>query len=900
MHNLTDALLNGPAHYTQRHNLSPFTSLVVVLVALFVEIVIAYLIVLLIYKAILNARRFFGYVLRRIGVDEPAAPQTFLELTFPASTSKSAFATEQQHILLRSLVKYYGFWDKMAAHKKPYSLELVGTRDDGIRYVLMLPTKDVDSVQRNLLSFLPGLKVKQVKDYMNSVKQTNVGVIELALNADFALPLKEHKAITEHDPIAYITGQMTKLADKELIVYQIVTVPVISATHSAVTRHARNLRHRIALNKELSSQLRQQSTLRRIIKIVFYPPLWLVMMAFKFVAGMFEVFFSSSHELPHYLKSDTDKRRTTDPYELELGTAIKAKLDQPLYEVTMRLLVTAPSTEFVQSRLEALITAFRPFASSYQSIGVSKSLPFFSHEDKLLSNFRKRTLASHLMSQQTILSSSELSDLYHFPETELTKTEDLVKSRSQELPAPLSIKRSNAKLDVTVGLNTHGGEAQPIGMTLEQRQKHTYVIGKTGTGKTTLLKSAIYQDMVNDKGVAVLDPHGDMFQELLGIIPKNRQKDVVIFDPSDRDFPIGLNILDPGIEFSNDDDKHEWITATVLSVFSKLTDEALWGPRMEHILRSTTMTALKIPDTSLYTVQRLLTDRKYQKEVANSLDDPVLKAFWLKEFSLMGTMQQASAIGPLTHRLGHFITTKMSRHILLQAKSTLRLADIMGEGKILLVNLSKGDIGEDQSFFLGTILTSFIWMAAYQRIKVPESKRPDFFVYVDEFQNFATPRFAEMFSEARKFHVSLTISHQNVAQVEDMHILKVVAGNAGTLISFRISPEDEAFMLPHMKPVVDKGDMVNLPPYHFYMKVTGQDSEDAFSGQTVPLEVEESDAVKAAVIANSQKQYGTPKKTVETYMEKLFDQPTATAKNPPKKSSGNKANGQDSAKVHGA
>ncbi len=859
MHNLTNALLNGPAHYTQRHNLNPYTSLVVVLVALFAEIVVAYLIILLVYKAILNARRFLGYVLRRIGVGEAATPQTFLELTFPASTSKSAFATEQQHIFLRSLVKYYGFWDKMAAHKKPYSLELVGTRDDGIRYILMLPSKDVASVQRNLLSFLPGLKVKQVKDYMNSVKQTNVGVIELALNADFALPLKEHKAITEHDFIAYITGQMTKLADKELIAYQIVTVPVISSTHSNITRHARKLRHRIALNKELSSQLRQQSTLIRVIKIVFYPPLWLVMMAFKFVAGMFEVFFSSSHELPHYLKSDTDKRRTTDPYEQELGAAIKTKLDQPLFEVTIRLLVAAPSTEFVHSRLEALITAFRPFDSSYQSIGVSKSLPFISREEKLLPNFRERTLASHLMSQQTILSSSELSDLYHFPETEQTKTEDLIKSRSQELPAPLSLKRSDTKLDVSVGLNTHGGEAQPIGLTLEQRQKHTYVIGKTGTGKTTLLKSAIYQDMVNGKGVAVLDPHGDMFQELLGIIPKNRQKDVVIFDPSDRDFPIGLNILDPGIKFTSDDDRQEWITATVLSVFSKLTDEALWGPRMEHILRSTTMTALQLPNATLFTIQRLLTDSTYRKQVANSLDDPVLKQFWLKEFALMGTMQQASAIGPLTHRLGHFITTKMSRHILLQQKSTLRLGDIMDAGKLLLVNLSKGDIGEDQSFFFGTILTSFIWMAAYQRIKVPESKRRDFFVYVDEFQNFATPRFAEMFSEARKFHVSLTISHQNIAQVEDKHILKVVAGNAGTLISFRISPEDETFMLPHMKPVVDKGDMVNLPPYHFYMKVTGQDSEDAFSGQTVPLDETGSDTVAKAVIANSQKQYGTPK-----------------------------------------
>ena len=318
MHNLTDALLNGPAHYTSRHHLSPLTSLVVVLAALFAEIVIAYLVVLLVYKAVLNTRSFISYVLRRAGVGESVVPQTFLELIFPTSTSKSAYATEQQHILLSSLVKYQGFWDRLAARKKPYSLELVGSGDDGIRYVLMLPSKDVASVQRNLLSFLPGLKIRPVKDYMNSVKNTSVGVIELKLNTDFVLPLKEQKAITEHDPMAFITGQMTKLAAKELIAYQIVTVPVISATHPTVIRHIKKLQHRIALNKELSSQLRQPSTLGRVMKLIFYPPLWLIMTAFKIVAGMFEVIFTSSHELPHYLKSDTDKRSSTDPYEQEL------------------------------------------------------------------------------------------------------------------------------------------------------------------------------------------------------------------------------------------------------------------------------------------------------------------------------------------------------------------------------------------------------------------------------------------------------------------------------------------------------------------------------------------------------------------------------------------------------
>jgi hypothetical protein len=279
-----------------------------------------------------------------------------------------------------------------------------------------------------------------------------------------------------------------------------------------------------------------------------------------------------------------------------------------------------------------------------------RDIPFFAPGDKHLPRFRERVLSPHVISHPTILSASELADLYHFPNTDLTKTEGLVKSRSRDLPTPLSLKGDNAKFDVVVGANEFGGEVQEIGISLEQRQKHTYIIGKTGTGKTTLLKSSIYQDMLNGKGLAVFDPHGDMFRELLQIVPEHRRKDVIVFDPSDREHPIGLNILDPGIEFEDEDDKHEWVTSTVLSVFAKLADENQWGPRMEHILRNTTLTALQTPNPSLYTLQRLLTDKKYQKEVAKKLKDPALKQFWDKEFKMMGSMQMSNATAPLTHR----------------------------------------------------------------------------------------------------------------------------------------------------------------------------------------------------------------------------------------------------------
>lgn len=902
LYHFVDTAFNGPSRWGAEHHFSTGWLAVFAIVVLLAELILLYVLIWGIFVFLQNTPSLFRLLLQKCGVGEKNVSQSFLELVFPADTTKSAYATEQLHILLRGLVKYYGFWDQLAARKKPYSLELLGTKDGGVCFILMVPTSEADIVQRNLLSFLPGLKVREVPDYAKSISAEGTNIVELKLNGDFILPLKDHKALEEHDPFAYLTGHMTKLAPGELVAFQIVAMPVFSNTHRRIVRRQRKIEGRIALGKDVISQVkRQRSPLQYVLWLLWHPPLWFIHAAAKCAVALGDIIFSTlAGETPEFLKSDKDKRPKDNPYDREMGETIKGKLDQQLYEVTMRLLVSSPDDATHYSRMNALIEAFKPFRTTYQSIGTRPSVPWLAPRSKRLEQFKARVLSPHHVSQQTVLSSSELADLYHFPNMDMTKTEGLVKSRSRELAAPLSIKRSNANLDVVIGVNKHGGDLQEIGMTLGQRQKHTYIIGKTGTGKTTMLKSSIYQDILKGKGLAVLDPHGDMFRELLAIVPKHRQKDVVIFDPSDDEYPVGLNILDPGIEFINEDMKHARITSTVLSVFKKLADDNQWGPRMEHILRNTTLTALQLPNPSLYTLQRLLTDKKYQREVAKDLKDPVLKQFWDKEFKLLGSMQMSTVTAPLTHRLGHFITAKMSRHILLQEKSTIRIADIMNEGKILLVNLSKGDIGEDQSLFFGTILTSFIWMAAYQRTKIPEKERKDFFVYVDEFQNFATPQFSEITSEGRKYHVALILSHQNIAQIEDKSIVKIVASNASTLICLKVGPEDEAFILPYMKPEVESGDIVNLAPYHFYMKTTADESEDAFSGGTVPLNVDESEKKAKAVVSQSRKQYGTPKAKVEERMEKLFTAQQSTKSDAENAVSKRSAGHSTKPGVHGA
>jgi hypothetical protein len=869
-------ILNGPAHYTQSHHLSNGLALGVVLGALLAEIVAAWVLALLLFKIIQNTRPFISLALRHFGVGKHDAANVFLELIFPADTTKSAYATEQLHILLRHHSSSPNRWHKVAAYKQLHSLELCSTNDTGIRYIMVVPVAEEAYVTHSLRSYLPGLKINKVEDYLKSIKGSTVGVIELSLSSDFVLPLQDHKALEEHDLMAYLTGHMTKLATDGLIGYQIITTPVTPRTHHRVTRHIRSLQRRIAAGKEVSSQLVSPRTRGGFYWwLLWYPPLWFISTAMKVVTGFSDILFSmfsKEHDLPRFMQTNRDKLLSNNPYAGELSKSVRGKLDQPLYEVSIRVLIASDDTEVIASRLEAIVASFRPCASPNQSIVQSSNMSLLTQDKHLLTRYKTRSLSPHFPDQQTIVSSSELSDLYHFPNTDLTKTEGLIKSRSKELSAPLSMKHSDVELDVIVGANSFGGEDTPIGLTLQQRQKHTYVIGKTGTGKTTMLTSAIYQDMMSGKGVAVLDPHGDMFRELLEIVPEHRVKDVIVFDPSDRQHPIGLNILAPGVHFDNQEDEHEWITGMVLSVFAKLADESFWGPRMEHVLRSATLTALQLPNPSLYTLQRLLTDKKYQKHVSKLITDPVLKQFWNKELAIYGNKQLASMAAPLTNRLGHFITTKMSRHILLQAKSTISISDIMNEGKILLVNLSKGDIGEDQSFFFGTLLTSLVWVAAYQRTKIPESKRRDFYLYIDEFQNFATPQFTDITSEGRKFHISLTASHQNIAQIEDPSVLKTVAANVGSIICLKASPDDEAFILPFMEPAVEKGDIVNLAPYKFFMKTTTEDSEEAFSGTTQRLDVEHSSKAKDEVIASSREHFSTPRKAVEEYLEGLFGQ----------------------------
>ncbi len=882
------AIYNFFSHFPLPH-LSPIVLTVIVLAGPIITLTLLYFAIKMILK---TTKVAIPLILKRFAKN--TSEKKYLELTFPSDTSKSAYATEQLYTLLHTLARRIdGFLGSMIGQGKEYSLEIVASKNEGIRFILATPAKSADIIKRSLLSFLPGLKIKDIEDYLTNVSAINtetekgserVGVVEFALSSDFVLPLQSLKALSEHDSISYLTGAMTKLDASELISCQIVTTPVLKGSHNKAISHMQRLQYNMRRGLPIEPLLTSGSTLHvpSFILFVLSPFVWSFVQAFKFALSMPALIIDNGKSAL-ILQSDpkVDQQALLNPYEQELQRVVKEKIGQHLFETSIRMLIVAKDKEELEARAEGLYASFGPFTSAYQGLGAKAMFPRSFVSKKRLLLFKQRAISRGLFAgQNPILSTSEISDIFHFPYTDTTKTEGLIKSKSQDLPAPLSFKKSLTHLAVVVGKNTYGGEDTLVGLTEEQHRSHMYIVGKTGMGKTTgVIEPMVLADITAGKGVAVVDAHGDMAEHILALIPKSRRKDVVYFNPADKEFPMGLNILSPGIAFADIEEGHERIAASLLSVFQKITPKDRWGQRLEHILRSATLTALLIPTPSeatpyisLFTIQKLLTDASYRNQIIPTIKDPVLKQFWKKEFKLYGSMQQADVISPVTNKLGEFITGKMSRHILLQEESSINIAKIMNEGKIFIANVSKGKLGEERSAFFGTIITALFQLAAYQRVEIPEGKRRDFFLYVDEFQNFATEHFADMFSEAKKFHFYITISHQNFAQIDSSKIVKVTLGNSATMLALKGGPDDEAFLLPYMEPEVEKGQIINLAPHHFFMKVTTDTSEDAFTAETMPVTQKGSSKVKDEILAYSRKHYATPRAMVEKQLARLFGQ----------------------------
>ena len=411
---------------------------------------------------------------------------------------------------------------------------------------------------------------------------------------------------------------------------------------------------------------------------------------------------------------------------------------------------------------------------------------------------------------------------------------------------------------IFLGETNFRGERMRFGIKNDDRRRHMYVVGSTGMGKSEFLKSVAIQDIEAGHGIAFIDPHGDPSIELLDYIPEERIKDVIYFDPGDLEYPIAFNVMEQvPFEFRH------LVASGLLGVFKKIWGVEVWSGRMEYILNNAILALLEVPDSTLLSINRMLADKDYRKTVVSNLKDPIVKSFWVNEFAKYADKFATEATAAIQNKIGGFISNNLIRNVIGQTHSTIDMRKIMDEGKILLVNISRGRIGEDASRLLGALLVTKIQLAAMSRVDIPEPERRDFYLMVDEFQHFATESFANILSEARKFHLSLVMAHQYIKQMEEP-VMDAVFGNAGTIVSFRVGAEDAEFLEKWFEPDFMMADIVNLGKRQMYLRLMIDGiSSRGFSATTLERFPVPDRSFKSEIIEYSRQKYATRREVVE-------------------------------------
>lgn len=698
------------------------------------------------------------------------------------------------------------------------SLEIVSDKKNGIRYQIVAEAHAINNIKKQISAYLPDVKVKKSK---GAKAKTSSIIYTFKQQRHFAFPLKTYVTNQNSDPIAFIVGTLTRLDEKDQLTMQLVVRPYSSRQASSI--YNRILKNgRTHIGGGLGYYIKAYSWAWLPATLIAYLfrnwALGIVAAVFIWIVGTFS--------------GEKEAERPLTITEEKVYEDVIAKLDQPLARVAMRLSVDSSQHRFelLDGFRNSLKTLDRP---GFQSLNLSRQVPGKRWQALLAKLYRER-LSSVFSRNSLILGNSELASLYHFPYGSV-KTEDMVRSHSRTLPAPLSLK-GNPKLDIEIGVNKYQGEETPIGLTTAERERHMYVIGGTGSGKTTMLKYQIVQDMRNGKGVAIVDPHGDLAEELLEFVPKERKKDLIYLNPDDLDHPLGVNLLELPEGLSGNDllREKDRVTESVISVMRKVfSDDDSGGHRIEYVLRNTIHTAFTTENPTLFTIFRLLNDGKYAKSVIKNLDDQDLKAFWKNELGKAGSMQKVKMSAGITAKIGRFLFSASARAMLEKEKSDIDFTEVL-DGKILICNFSKGKLGEDTSSLFGTTILAKLQLAALKRSEKKQSDRKPFYLYVDEFQNFATMSFTQMLSEARKYKLYLVMAEQSTQQQADQKMIEVILANVGTIVVFRTgSPRDEELMLPRFEPYIEKGEMSNLPAYNFYCRISGKETSEPTSGETV-------------------------------------------------------------------
>ena len=749
-----------------------------------------------------------------------------LVLEIPKTNDKKELAAEQLFASLHGILRDSRELRLSGGHQEHISFEIASVNGQ-IRFYVWVPRTLQSFVEGQIYSQYPTVQIhKADEDYTEHQRDHEVAYsAELALTTDEFLPIRTFQSF-EVDPLAGITGTLAKLETTgEELWIQVLARPIPDDWQHAADRYINNIKNGRQLS--LPGLGGGMQWLIGIIGALWQPP----------EQGIGD---AKTIEL-----SDRDRTRISEA---------EKKATKLGYEVKIRLVYMGESQTNAKLRMQALVGTFKQFNSTNLN-GFRAVKGAFGKE--FLDKYRKRAFYG----DGFVLNIEELASVFHLPHTNV-ETPNIVwaSAKTAEPPSKLPVLTGSDANDDQIsafGVTNFRGINHQFGMLRYDRSRHVYIIGQTGAGKSGLLELFALSDIFHNQGYAIIDPHGDFAINNMKFIPGSRLNDVVYFNPADTAYPLGFNPL----EVTNPNQKTN-ISSEVIGVLKRMFGES-WGPRLEYILRYTILALLDRPETTMLDITRMLTDKNFRKETLGYCRDTVVLQFWNVEFASWNDKFVAEAVAPVLNKVGAFTANPIIRNIIGQPKSTFNIRQIMDEGRILIVNLSKGLIGEDNAAILGSFLVTKIQLAAMSRSDIPDIRdRRPFYLYVDEFQNFATDSFATILSEARKYGLNLTVANQYISQMNET-VRDAVFGNVGTMISFRVSADDAPILAKQFEPNFEAVDLLQMHNRNFVINmVIGGEKTPAFSARTLELPPSQVDNTPH-IIEHSRRMYSRNREDVE-------------------------------------
>ncbi len=757
-----------------------------------------------------------------------------LQIIVPKNNEKKELSAEQMFASLHGILRPAGEIASGEAIQEHISFE-IASEENIINFYVWVPIHLKDYVESQIYAQYPTVQIQETTDdyAQKDLKGRNAFTSEVTLDKSDVFPIKTFPSF-EVDPLAGITTALTNLATEEELWIQFLIRPVDDSWHK------RSIGYIDEVTKGKPNR---------------FGSTWeqkLIMLPFKLIGELLHAAFVGPTSPPDKKDDKKDGKKELSTGQSTLNAAVEAKAQKLGYEVKIRIAYLGQEESVAKQRIQALVGGFKQFNTI--NLNGFSSAPIHNGQEAY-DEYRARYFGD----PGYILNIEELASLYHLPHISVeTPNIAWTSTKVGEPPTNLPTLHNTPSGDLSlIGTTTFRQGEIKFGIKRTDRKRHFYVIGKSGSGKSFMLELLVLSDIYHNQGFAIVDPHGDFAQDMLKHIPEQRLDQVVYFNPADVNHPIAFNPME-----NSDPNMRANIASEIVGVLKKMFENS-WGPRLEHILRFTLLALLETPDATLLGITRMLTDKTYRKFVINNITDPVVKAFWVNEFAAWNEKFASEAVAPVLNKVGAFTANPLIRNVLGQVRSSFDIRQMMDEGKILIVDLSRGRLGEDNAGILGALLITKIQLAAMSRANIEniDDRRP-FYLYVDEFQNFATDSFAVILSEARKYGLYLTIANQYVAQMPD-EVRDAVFGNVGSMVSFRVGSEDAAYLAKYFEPVFEPLDLVNLGLRNIYvtMSIDGETSLP-FSAKTLAMPTSSHDHTKR-IIELSHEKFSSPKDEVE-------------------------------------